>query len=238
MSTQEINTKQPCSGILLVNKPKGKSSFFLIHVLRKKLGIRKIGHCGTLDPFAEGVMVMLIGREYTKLQANFLKEDKEYRARLRLGLATDTFDVEGKELESSEKVPEVEEIDRILTNFQGQITQIPPMFSAKKVRGKRLYTLARQGISIERKEVSVTVATTLNQYAYPFLDLHFCCTSGTYIRSLADEIGRKLQCYAHLTQLVRTKSGRFSLEECLTVEDIDRMDISSIRQRLLSYENH
>lgn len=197
------------AGILLLNKPRGKTSFSLVHALRKITGVQKIGHAGTLDPFATGVMVMLIGREYTRLSDQFLHHDKEYVARLRLGITTDTYDCEGQILSTSDHIPETIHLP------QGTISQIPPMYSAKKVNGKRLYKLAREGKTIERKPSWVTVQIDLLSYNYPYLDIHVVCSKGTYIRSLAHDIGLAHDCGAHLTYLERIRSGPFHIDDCL-----------------------
>lgn len=202
-------------GILLINKPKGKTSFSLVSLLRKRLGVKKIGHAGTLDPFATGVMVMLIGRNYTKLSDQFLTNDKEYVTTLHLGITTDTFDTEGTVLEKSDLVPTLEQINHAIDSFQGEIEQIPPMFSAKKVNGKKLYELARKGIEIARKAVKVNVQIELLSYQYPYLQLKVACSKGTYIRSLGEDIGKQLGCGAHLCVLQRTRSGKFKLEDCV-----------------------
>ena len=137
-------------GVLLINKPEGRTSFSLIRALRKLTGIKKIGHAGTLDPFATGVMVMLIGREYTRLSDKLLLQDKEYLGSVVLGVSTDTYDCDGKVVARSKKIPTLEEVQVAVSKFQGEIEQIPPMFSAKKVQGKKLYELARKGVTIER----------------------------------------------------------------------------------------
>ncbi len=211
-------------GILLLDKPAGKSSFFLVSVLRRITKIKKIGHAGTLDPFATGVMVMLIGKNYTRLQQNFLNSDKEYIATLTLGQATNTSDTEGVITHTSDIKPTLEQIQTLLTKFQGEMMQTPPMFSAKKVKGKKLYELARQGISIEREAKRIHVVTTFLSYDYPHLKLQFACSKGTYIRQLADDIGKELGCYAHLNALVRIRSGSFHLENCLSFQQIENPD--------------
>lgn len=207
-------------GILLINKPKGRSSFSLIGPLRRLSGIKKIGHAGTLDPFAEGVMVLLIGKNYTKRADQLLLEDKEYVATLLLGKATTTYDLEGATTKTSELIPSLEEIEKALSHFNGTVLQTPPMFSAKKIGGKRLYDLARAGIEVERKEVLVRMKTTLISYNYPELKLHVDCSKGTYIRSIAHDLGLHLGCYAHLTALLRTRSGSFHLSDCTPFADI------------------
>jgi tRNA pseudouridine55 synthase len=205
-------------GYLLVDKPKGKTSFTLVAALRKRLGVKTIGHAGTLDPLATGVMVMLIGREYTKLSDKFLCQDKEYVAKIHLGIETDSYDSEGQEVARSENIPTIESLELALQAFQGEISQIPPMFSAKKINGQKLYDLARQGKSIERASVQLTVKTELLSYNYPFVGLRINCSKGTYIRSIAHDLGRMLNCGAHLCELSRTRSGNFLLKDCIDGE--------------------
>lgn len=217
MNKQNLNIDQKKSieGILLVNKPKGQTSFALVGILRKRLGVKKIGHAGTLDPFATGVMVMLIGRSFTRLSDQFLLKDKEYQAELRLGITTDTYDCEGKILSESSYVPTLEEIQHALKDFQGEISQVPPMFSAKKIGGKKLYDLARKGQEVERAPVKITLETKFIRYEYPYLEIKVSCSKGTYIRSLAYDLGLKLGCGAHLSNLKRTRSGSFCVEDCV-----------------------
>jgi tRNA pseudouridine55 synthase len=214
-------------GILLVNKPKGQTSFSLVAILRRCLGVKKIGHAGTLDPFATGVMVMLIGRNYTRLSDQFLFKDKEYIAEAYLGATTDTYDCEGQILTRSDIIPTKEAIEQALLQFQGEVDQIPPMYSAKKIQGKKLYELARKGVEIERKPSRVRLATQLIDYEYPRLTLKVQCSRGTYIRSLAYDLGQLLGCGAHLTNLQRTKSGSFSIEECLDGTLLKDVDVAS-----------
>ncbi len=202
-------------GILLVDKPQGCTSFSLIRSLRKLTGIRKIGHAGTLDPFATGVMVILIGRAYTRLSDKLLFQDKEYLAEMNLGISTDTYDCDGKVVARSKKIPSLEQVMNAISHFQGEIDQVPPMYSAKKVGGKKLYELARKGEEIERTPAKVLVETTLLSYDYPYLSIRVSCSKGTYIRSLAHEMGNMLGCGAHLSQLKRVRSGIFTIDKCL-----------------------
>lgn len=224
------------SGILLVNKPQGRTSFSLIRSLRKLTGIKKIGHAGTLDPFATGVMVLLIGRDYTRLSDKLLLQDKEYIANVSLGVSTDTYDCDGKIVASSKKVPTQKEVDLTLQAFQGEIEQIPPMYSAKKIRGKKLYELARNGETVERAPAKVHVAIEFLAYHYPNVKLKIACSKGTYIRCIAHEMGQLLGCGAHLSQLNRTRSGKFLLECCLDGSLLDQKDFD-IAPFLLSYED-
>ncbi|MGM0440651.1 MAG: tRNA pseudouridine(55) synthase TruB [Chlamydiota bacterium] len=211
---------QSPKGILLVNKPAGITSFQIVRLLRRKLGVKKIGHAGTLDPFATGLMVMLIGREYTRLSDTFLNSDKEYLATIKLGEATDTHDNEGTVTYQSSYQPDLPEVEKAIALFQGQIEQIPPMFSAKKVAGKKLYQLARQGQEVERKPITVVLNTTLISYQYPDLKIRVSCSKGTYIRSIADELGKKLHCGGHLTELCRIRSGKYFLSDSIDIETI------------------
>ncbi len=212
------------SGILLVDKATGSTSFHLVSLLRRLTHIQKIGHAGTLDPFATGVMVMLIGSEYTRKSDLFLSSDKEYRATLHLGIATDTYDLEGQIVSRNEKIPILKEIELTLATFQGEILQIPPMYSAKKVAGKKLYDLARKGITIERQPVKVRLQIQFVSYTYPRLEIQVACSKGTYIRSLAHDIGQILGCGAHLLALTRTHSGPFALEQCIPQSHLKNPD--------------
>lgn len=207
-------------GYLLVDKPVGITSFSVVHALRRKLHVKKIGHGGTLDPFATGLLVMLIGRNYTRLADTFLTDDKEYLATLHLGKATDSYDSDGKVVASSDTIPTNFEVEAAIAKFQGTIEQIPPMFSAKKIGGKRLYELARVGIEVERKPVLVTVETTLIRYEYPEIDIHVRASKGTYIRSIGHEIGVLLGSFAFLSALRRTRSGRFLIENSVALETL------------------
>jgi len=202
------------SGILLVDKAPGFTSFNLVSILRRLTKIEKIGHAGTLDPFATGVMVMLVGRDYTKRSDEFLTSDKQYLATLQLGSTTDSYDIDGAILSSSDIVPTLIEIEKAIDAFQGEILQVPPMYSAKKINGKKLCDLARKGITVERAPVKVRTSIKLITYTYPTLEIEVTCSKGTYIRSLAHDIGALLGCGAHLKELIRTRSGGFCIEDC------------------------
>jgi len=202
-------------GILLVNKPIGKTSFSLISALRRKTGIRKIGHAGTLDPFASGVMILLIGKTFTAQSDTFIGQDKEYEAIVHLGVETTTYDPEGEITATSNHIPTLLEVEEALKQFQGTIQQIPPMFSAKKIKGKKLYELARKGIEVERAPVTLTVHTEMLSYNYPELTLKISCSKGTYIRSIASDLGKVLGCGAHLKKLTRTRCGPYLLKDCM-----------------------
>lgn len=208
------------NGILLVDKMSGTPSFRLVSILRRLTGESTIGHAGTLDPFATGLMVMLIGRPYTKRSNTFLTDDKEYLATARLGISTDTYDFEGVVTSRSAQIPTLYEIKRSLEAFQGQVLQIPPMYSAKKVRGKKLYDLARKGIEIERQPTLVRMEIKLLRYDYPELEFQVRCSKGTYIRSLAHDLGNSLGCGAHLIALRRLASGSFSVNDAVPEDQL------------------
>lgn len=202
-------------GILLVDKPRGKTSFSLVTALRRLTQIEKIGHAGTLDPFATGLMVMLVGKKFTRLSQDYLSQDKEYECKVLLGVSTDSYDCDGQTTATSTLIPTLAEIEIALASFQGTLLQIPPMFSAKKINGKKLYELARRGIEIERQPVSVTIKTTLLNYTYPYLSLNVSCTKGTYVRSIAHDLGNLLGCGAHLSELRRLRSGTFHIKDSI-----------------------
>ncbi|MBI5273386.1 MAG: tRNA pseudouridine(55) synthase TruB [Chlamydiia bacterium] len=203
-------------GLLLIDKAAGFTSFQIVSLLRRITREKTIGHAGTLDPFATGVMVMLIGREFTKRSNEFLSSDKQYHATVHLGVETSTYDIDGQILGTSPQIPSLAQIEMALAEFQGAIFQTPPMYSAKKVAGQKLYDLARRGITIERAPVQVTLSVQLLDYTYPHLTLLIDCSKGTYIRSLAHDLGKNLGCGAHLSALIRTKSGSFSLDDCVS----------------------
>ncbi len=210
----------PISGLLPINKSIGATSFSLVKILRKITNVSKIGHAGTLDPFASGVMLLLIGKNYTTKASELVALDKEYLATITLGKATDTYDTEGSITNSSDYIPKIAEIENVVDHFQNEISQIPPMFSAKKVNGKKLYELARKGITVERKPQIVTVKTTLISYDYPTLTIQVKCSKGTYIRSIANDLGEMLNTYAHLSSLTRLRIGPYSLDHCIDQEDL------------------
>jgi tRNA pseudouridine55 synthase len=211
--------KSPTEGIVLIDKPSGKTSFYLVSFLRKLTQVKKIGHAGTLDPLATGVMVLLVGKKYTKLSNQFLNHDKSYHVKIQLGATSDSYDADGQitKVENS-SIPSLADITSALKSFQGEIEQRPPMYSAKKVGGKKLYELARQGVQIERKLQQVNVSTLLKSYTYPYLELAIDCSKGTYIRSIAHDLGQKLGCGGFVVNLIRTRSGPFTLEQCLSLE--------------------
>jgi len=230
-----MKTNNPLSGLLLIDKEKGISSFRLVHILRKITQVRKIGHAGTLDPIATGLMILLIGKNFTKQSNQFLELDKEYLATLFLGKSTDTHDEEGKITDSSDSIPPLEDIEKALLSFQGEVLQTPPMYSAKKIKGQKLYDLARRGITIEREPVPITLLTTLISYEYPYLTLNIQCSKGTYVRTITDDLGKILKTGAYLYALKRLRIGPFSLKDALSQNQLTYESVGdSIRENPLS----
>ena len=201
---------------ILINKPSGMTSHDVVDRLRRITGIKKIGHAGTLDPFATGLLICGIGREATKRLDIFLKQDKEYIAQLKLGFVSDTYDRDGKIEELQGEEPSLASVKEVIGDFEGEIEQKPPMFSAKKIKGKKLYQLARKGIEIELKPHKVFIhEIDILNYNYPVLEIRVNCSSGTYIRSLANDIVKELGCGAYLQELCRTKIGNFTLTKAV-----------------------
>jgi len=209
------------SGILLVNKSKNKTSFSIVNLLRKITKITKIGHCGTLDPFATGLMLMLIGKEYTKKSSIFLNQEKEYECKIHLGYTTKSFDPEEKLEFCSKKIPTLKEMQNIIEEFQGTLDQIPPMYSAKKIMGQKLYNLARKNIIVKRKPNKINIKTSLLSYNYPYIELKIICSKGTYIRSIANDIGQRLKTGAYLHSLIRTRCGLFLLKDAIDQDNLN-----------------
>lgn len=210
------------NGVILINKPLGKTSHDLVYEARRLSGVKKVGHTGTLDPMAEGVLPVCIGNA-TKAADMLTASDKGYRAQLVLGMMTDTQDAEGEILSECGVFLEKEEIEKAIKSFEGEIEQIPPMYSAIKVGGKKLYELAREGIEIERKPRKVTIKSIniseIDMENYT-VTIDVFCSKGTYIRSLCEDIGIKLGVGAYMNTLVRTRSGMFTIDQCKKVEEL------------------
>ncbi len=210
------------TGFLLVAKPIGPTSHDMVDRLRRITGVKKIGHAGTLDPFASGLLITAIGREATREISKFVKLDKTYIADLRLGATSDTHDRTGEiQLRIKNEKLKIDNIVKILDEFIGKQMQTPPMFSAKKINGQRLYKLARKGVEIEREAVPIEIfSIKFLEYEWPNLKIKIHCSSGTYIRSLAHDIGEKLDCGAYLEELKRTRIGKYKLEDAVDLDKI------------------
>lgn len=206
--------------ILNINKPEGWTSFDVVNKIRKHIGVKKVGHAGTLDPFATGVLLICTGKA-TKRVPELMGLEKEYEAIIELGKTTDTYDRTGIILQEKATTDiGIEEVRHICEEFQGKILQTPPMYSAVKVKGKRLYELARRGEVIDRKPRSVVIRKiNILSYHEPFLHLDISCSKGTYIRALANDIGEKLGCGGMLNELTRTRIGDYKLEDASSLND-------------------
>ncbi|MEP6602839.1 MAG: tRNA pseudouridine(55) synthase TruB [Spartobacteria bacterium] len=222
-------------GVLLVDKAGGMTSHDVVALVRRKLEIKKIGHCGTLDPLATGLLLLTIGRG-TKIQDLLMSEDKSYSGTLTLGSSTSTQDRQGDVVETR-PVPDLtpEQIGAAFEKYRGDFYQMPPMVSAKKQGGVPLYKLAREGKVVEREPRLVHVyAHIIHQIALPDIDFTVVCSKGFYVRTYAHDIGEDLGCGAHLKELRRTKSGRFDVDLAISVDDIKNGAREDILKRILS----
>ncbi len=247
------------NGALIIDKPAGMTSHDVVARVRKMIGERRVGHTGTLDPFATGVLVVLVGRA-TRLAQFLSGADKEYEATIRLGYATDTGDMTGARILSeppavaggphakahSAQSLSKEKIEAAMASLCGEIEQTPPMYSAKKVGGRKLYELARKGEQVAREPVRVTIhcfelrpdddyPLRTNDDGLADLAVRVGCSAGTYIRTLAEDLGKKLGVGAHLAELRRTRAGQFTIENALTLEELaDQIASNSIDDALMS----
>lgn len=216
------------NGILVVNKPQNFTSFDAVAVVRKKFGTKKVGHGGTLDPMATGVLPVFIGNA-TKAVDLVFDKSKSYRAGFRLGVKSDTLDIWGNCTEQQEISVTREKLEKALGRFIGDIDQIPPMYSALKVNGQKLCDLARKGVEVERKARRITITRIeLKDFDGRNGAFEVDCSAGTYIRSLIDDIGKTLGTSAVMTSLVRTKSCGFTLSQCVTIEDINSKPVDEL----------
>lgn len=206
-------------GLYLINKPRGRSSFSIVAQVRRLSGIKKVGHAGTLDPEAEGLLIILLGKEYTRQAEKYSKLDKTYEFEIKLGEVSTTDDEEGTKTKVSDLKPTKAEIIKALSNYKGEIQQTPPVYSAIKIDGQRAYKRARNGEEVKMPTRKVNIKRIkLLRYNYPFISIEADVSSGTYIRSLARSIGKDLKTGAYCTKIVRTKVGEFSLEDALAVD--------------------
>lgn len=209
--------------ILNINKPVGWTSFDVVKKIRGQLNIKKVGHAGTLDPFATGVLLICTGRATKKVE-DLMNLKKEYIARIEFGKTTDSYDLTGTIVsERSADNLELENIKQVIKQFDGEIYQTPPMYSAVKVNGERLYKLARRGEVVERKPRKIRIyQTDVIDFRNPFLKLRIVCSRGTYIRALANDMGEILGCGGYLTSLTRTRVGDYKLEDSFEIKDLIR----------------
>lgn len=226
------------NGIIIFNKPEGITSHDVVYILRKKLNIKKIGHTGTLDPMATGVLPMCIGKA-TKISEYFLKSDKEYIAEFEFGYETKTLDRTSEVIERNTNIPTKENLKSILKEFKGKISQVPPKYSALKVNGKKLYELAREGIEVDIKPRTIEIyeLEILKQINEKTFEIRVKCSSGTYIRSLIRDIARKLNSLATLTNLKRIKTGNFMIDSSITKDELDKLSVEDIKNKIIKIDD-
>ena len=221
-------------GVLLVDKPTGFTSHDVVARLRRKLAMKRIGHAGTLDPMATGLLVILVGKA-TRISQYLTNLDKEYEGTIELGRVTNSQDADGEVLETRPVPPlTAEQVRAAMQTFMGDQYQTPPMFSAIKVGGVPLYKLARKGEDVAREPRFIRVASyELTRFAPPHLDFRLRCSKGTYVRTLAHDLGQKLGCGAHLCALRRTATDRLRIDAALPLGDIEALPLAEIERRLL-----
>lgn len=224
-------------GVLAVNKPSGMTSHDVVNIVRKIYGTKKVGHTGTLDPMASGVLVVLVGRA-VKATEYISSSHKRYRATLRLGLTTDTEDITGAILTQSNDIPSSDKVKEICKDFVGEIMQVPPMYSALKVNGQKLVDLARKGITVEREARKITVTSLSCEETSSPADyiLDVACSGGTYIRTLCADIGARLGCGGAMATLERTEACGFSIDQSFNIEDLKTFDSNKLLSLLLPVE--
>src|SRR5882757_6481461 len=229
-------TSEPSiDGVLCVDKAQRMTSHDVVAIVRRRLGTKKVGHCGTLDPLATGLLIIVLGRG-TKIQDLLMSEDKEYVGTMALGVTTDSQDADGKVVETK-PVPELsrEQIDAAFAKYHGDFYQMPPMVSAIKKDGVPLYKLARQGKTVEREPRFVHVyAHQILELRLPEIDFRVVCSKGFYVRTYAHDIGQELGCGAHLRALRRTKSGRFTVDGAITIDELKTLPREAVEARVMS----
>jgi tRNA pseudouridine55 synthase len=223
----------PVHGVLLLDKPAGISSTQALAKAKWLLNAEKAGHTGTLDPFATGLLPLCFG-EATKFSSDLLDADKTYEATIRLGITTTTGDLEGEVIDTQPVNVNISQIELVLSRFRGPIDQIPPMYSALKRDGKPLYAYAREGKTLERESRAIIIHDLqLISLMLPELQIRVCCSKGTYVRALGEDIGKALGCGAHLTELRRTHSAQLSIDRAVPLDAIDKLDMADRASLLL-----
>ena len=226
----------PLDGAVLVDKPVGPTSHDVVDRIRRRFGIKKVGHAGTLDPNASGLLIILLGRG-TKLSEKLMADDKVYAGTIKFGEVTDSYDTDGKLLSSLPVPPlTLEQLNELASGFVGDQLQTPPMVSAVKVEGVPLYKLARKGLEVERKPRLIHIYSfAFSRYDEPLAEFRLACTKGTYVRSIAHELGQKIGCGAHLSALRRAVSGRFDLADALPLSGLLDLPTSELQKRVIPF---
>ncbi len=224
----------PFDGALLVDKPVGPTSHDIVAKIRRHFGIKKVGHCGTLDPNATGMLILVLGKA-TKLSERLMSDDKVYEGTIRFGQSTDSYDAEG-EITETHPVPELtlEKLNELATGYVGDQMQIPPMVSAVKKDGVPLYKLARKGVEVAREPKLIHVYSfKISQYEDSEATFRLACTKGTYVRSIAHEMGQQIGCGAYLKTLRRTESGRFNVTQAFQLDDLLKLTPTELQSRII-----
>lgn len=231
-----MHSFDPFDGAVLIDKPAGPTSHDVVDALRRSFRIDKVGHCGTLDPNATGLLIIVLGKG-TKLSEKLMSDDKVYEGSMKFGETTDSYDA-GGELVASLPVPPLtlEELNTTAATFQGDQMQMPPMVSAVKIKGVPLYKMARKGIEVERKPRLIHIYNfRFNSYNEPYGQFRVACTKGTYVRALAHEMGEKIGCGAHLATLRRVVSGKFDVKDAISFEDVLKLSSAELQKRVLPF---
>ncbi len=231
-----ITEFDPLDGAILIDKPAGPTSHDVVDAVRSHFGIRKVGHAGTLDPAATGLLIVLLGRG-TKLSDKLMSDDKVYGGNLKLGASTTSYDADGETVATFPVPPlTLDKLNEIAETFVGDQMQMPPMVSAVKQDGVPLYKLARKGIEVERKARLIHVYRfKFTAYNEPLATFHLACTKGTYVRTIAHELGQKLECGAHLATLRRFASGQYDVADAITFEDLMKFSRPELQKRVIPF---
>lgn len=231
-----MQTFDASDGALLVDKPAGPTSHDVVDAIRRAFRIRKVGHAGTLDPAATGLLIIMLGRG-TKLSERLMADDKVYAGTIRFGVATDSYDADGR-ITATQPVPplSVERLNEESRAFLGDQFQVPPMVSAVKKEGVPLYKLARKGIEVERKPRLIHIYNfSFTDYEEPLGYFRIACTKGTYVRGIAHELGQKIGCGAHLASLRRLASGKYDVKDAISFEDLIKLNTTQLEARVIPF---
>jgi tRNA pseudouridine55 synthase len=223
-------------GAILIDKPAGPTSHDVVDAIRRRFQIKKVGHCGTLDPNATGLLIIVLGHG-TKLSERLMGDDKVYEGTIKFGETTNSYDADGEILETKIVPPlTLEQLNEEAAKFIGDQMQMPPMVSAIKMNGVPLYKLARKGIEVEREPRLIHVYNfRFTNYSAPLGEFRIACTKGTYIRSIAHDLGQKLGCGAHLATLRRSESGKFSVADALTLDAVLKLTTTELEKRVMPF---
>ena len=223
-------------GAILIDKPAGPTSHDVVDAIRRQFGIKKVGHCGTLDPNATGLLIIVLGRG-TKLSEKLMGDDKVYEGAIKFGVATNSYDADGEILETKSVPPlTLEQLNELATQFIGDQMQTPPMVSAIKKDGVPLYKLARKGVEVEREPRLIHIYNfRFTNYSEPLGEFRLACTKGTYVRSVAHELGQKIGCGAHLAKLRRNVSGKFDVADAKPLGEILKLSAAELEKRVIPF---